>query len=77
MCCTVALHCVYFVVLLPHIYCSSASYPVLFAIALCLLWSVKGQHMLISCVATIRLRASDGDIYVLTVHGPFKYREEE
>jgi len=36
-----------------HIYCCSASYPVLFVIVLCLLWSVKGRQMQISCIATI------------------------
>jgi len=46
-------------------------YCFMFVIAyvLYLLWSVKGLQMLMSCVATLWYKASNG--YVLTVHGPF------
>jgi len=44
-------------------------YCFIFVIVSCLLWSVKGLHMQISCIATIWSKASNGDIYVLTLHG--------
>jgi len=49
-----------------HIYSCVVSYPALFVIVLCLLWSVEGLHMHISCIATIWYRASHGDIYLWT-----------
>jgi len=75
MYCSSAL-CIFCVLLTT--YTVEVSHPVLFVIVLCLLlfyvyyclcllWSVKGLQMQISCVATIWSRASNGDIYVLTV----------
>jgi len=48
-----------------------ACYCFMLFVVLCLLWSVKGLQMHISCVATICSRASNGDIYVLSVRGPY------
>jgi len=46
-------------------------YCFIFIFVLCLFWSVKGLQMLISCEATIWCRASNSDIYILTLNGPF------
>jgi len=43
----------------------------MFIIVLCLLWSVTGLQMQMSCVATIWFSASKWDICVLTVYSPF------
>jgi len=65
---------IYVVVVCLILYCLLLCYCFMFVIVLCLLWSIKGLQMQISCIATIWYGASNANIYVLIVHCMFQIK---